>query len=95
MGTLMDSCYASLFIGKLEIGIFGSCYKNVFLNHWSKFKLRAGGSSLTGITVLWFLSKTIYPSLVLVQPRKTRPYISEILLMGHKESNQTYKQNSN
>ena len=33
------------------------------------------------------LSKNIYPSLVLVQPRKTRPFITERLLMGHKESN--------
>ena len=38
------------------------------------------------------LSKNINPSLVLVQPRKTRPYITERLLMGCKESNQT-KQN--
>ena len=37
------------------------------------------------------LSKNINPSLVLVQPRKTRPYITEILLMGRKESNQTNK----
>ena len=28
------------------------------------------------------LSKNIYPSLVLVQPRKTCPFITEILLMG-------------
>ena len=35
------------------------------------------------------LSKKIYPSLVLVQPRKTRPFITERLLMGRKESNQT------
>ena len=34
------------------------------------------------------LSKIINPSLVLVQPRKTRPFITERLL-GHKESNQT------
>ena len=34
----------------------------------------------------------INPSLVLVQPRKTRPYITERLLMGRKESNQTKKQ---
>ena len=34
------------------------------------------------------LSKNINPSLVLVQPRKTRPYITERLLMGGKESNQ-------
>ena len=38
------------------------------------------------------LSKNINPSLVLVQPRKTRPFITERLLMGCKESNQT-KQN--
>ena len=37
------------------------------------------------------LSKNINPSLVLVQPRKTRPYVTERLLMGHKESNQTNK----
>ena len=48
---------------------------------------RAAGSSLTGVRSL---SKThIYPSLVLVQPRKTRPYITERLLMGRKESKQT------
>ena len=38
------------------------------------------------------LSKNINPSLVLVQPRKTRPFITENLLMGRKESNQTNKQ---
>ena len=32
------------------------------------------------------LSKNINPSLVLVQPRKTRPYITERLLMRRKES---------
>ena len=37
------------------------------------------------------LSKNINPSLVLVQPRKTRPFIAERLLMGRKESNQTNK----
>ena len=35
------------------------------------------------------LSKSIKPSLVLVQPRKPRPFIAERLLMGRKESNQT------
>ena len=33
------------------------------------------------------LSKNINPSLVLVQPRKTRPFITERLLMGCKELN--------
>ena len=37
------------------------------------------------------LSKNINPSLELVQPRKTRPFITERLLMGRKESNQTNK----
>ena len=40
------------------------------------------------------LSKNINPSLVLVQPRKTRPFITERLLMGRKESNQTNKTNN-
>ena len=31
----------------------------------------------------------------MVQPKKTRPYITERLLMGRKESNQTNKQNTN
>ena len=35
------------------------------------------------------LSKNIDPSLALVQPKKTRPFITERLLMGRKESNQT------
>ena len=39
------------------------------------------------------LSKNINPSLVLVQPRKTRPFITERLLMGSKESNQTKQTN--
>ena len=48
----------------------------------------AAGSSLTGITALWsFKARHIYPSLVLVQPRKTRPCLTERLLMGRKESN--------
>ena len=37
------------------------------------------------------LSNNINPSSVLVQPRKTRPFITERLLMGRKESNQTNK----
>ena len=37
-------------------------------------------------------AKHIYPSLVLVQPRKTHPCLTERLLMVRKESNQTNKQ---
>ena len=38
------------------------------------------------------LRRNINPSLVLVQPRKTHPFITERLLMGRKESNQANKQ---
>ena len=34
-----------------------------------------------------FVSKNINPSLLLVQPRKTRPFITKILLIGRKASN--------
>ena len=37
------------------------------------------------------LARHIYPSLVLVQPRKTGPCLNERLLMRYKESNQTNK----
>ena len=51
----------------------------------------AAGSSLTGFTALCPWARHNYPSLVLVQSRKTRPCITERLLMGRKESNQTNK----
>ena len=51
----------------------------------------AAGSSLTSITALCPWARHINPSLVLVQPRKTHPFITERLLMGRKESNQTNK----
>ena len=46
------------------------------------------------VRVQWLSGKVLdsprsrNPSLVLVQPRKTRPYITERLLMGRKELNQ-------
>ena len=49
------------------------------------------GSSLTGVAALCPWARHINPSFVLVQPRKTRPCITERLLMGRKESNQTNK----
>ena len=49
----------------------------------------AVGSSLSGVTALCPGARHINLSLELVQPRKTHPYITERLLMGHKESNQT------
>ena len=55
----------------------------------------AAGSSLISVTALWSLSKTHYSSLVLVQPRKTRPCLTERLLMERKESNQVNKHTNN
>ena len=55
----------------------------------------AAGSSITDVTALYPWARTfLNPSLVLVQPRKTRPFITERLLMGRKESNQTNKLSS-
>ena len=55
----------------------------------------AADSSLTGVTALCLRARHISPSLVMVQPRKTHPYITERLLMGRKEeSNQTNKMDS-
>ena len=51
----------------------------------------AAGSSLTGVTALCPWARHINRSLVLVQPRKTCHYITERLLLGRKESNQTKK----
>ena len=50
---------------------------------------RAAGSSLTDITALCPRARHVNPSLERVQPRKTCPIITERLLMGRKESNQT------
>ena len=50
----------------------------------SRPRVRASPASLRCV-----LKKNINPSLVLVQPRKTRPFIIERLLVGCKESNQT------
>ena len=49
----------------------------------------AAGSSLTGGIALCPWARSIYPSLLSVQPRKTRPYITERSLMGRNEANHT------
>ena len=50
----------------------------------------AAGSSLTRRHCVVSLNKTINPSLVLVQPRKTRLFITGRLLIGRKESNKKH-----
>ena len=51
----------------------------------------AAVSSLIGVAALCPWARHMNPSLVLVKPRKTRPYITERLLMGRKESNKQIK----
>ena len=58
---------------------------------WLTWDQGAVGSSLTGVTELCPWARHINPSLVLVQLRKTRPFITERLLMVHKESNKKKK----
>ena len=53
--------------------------------------LRGCGFKPQGRHCVVSLSKNINPSLVLDQPMKTRPFITERLLMGHKESNKLCK----
>ena len=50
-------------------------------------RLKGRGFEPQGRHCVVSLSKKINPSLVLVQPRKTRSYITERLLMERKESN--------
>ena len=49
-------------------------------------RLRGGGFEPHRRRCVVPLSKNINPSLVLVQPRKTRPFLTKRLLMGRKES---------
>ena len=48
--------------------------------------------TLAKISEFTVSTATVYPCLLLVQSRKTSPYITERLLMGRKESNQSNKQ---
>ena len=69
----------------MDYVISKQCYKGTVLQ-------RNHGSTVVRRHYFVSLSKKINPSLVLVQPRKTCPFINERLLMGRKESNQTNKQ---
>ena len=50
------------------------------------------GNNYKAASLRCVLKQEHYPSFLLVQPRKTRPCITERLLMGRKESSQTNKQ---
>ena len=67
-------------------------------NH-AKFSLQISKKNfiVLNISRFWkfqmdYWARHIYPSLVLVKPRKTRHCLTEILLMGRKESKQTSMQ---
>ena len=70
-------------------GIAFDCllYKHNYVHYFLSILRERSGSVVECLT----RARHINPSLVLVQPRKTRPYITERLLMGRKESNQTNK----
>ena len=59
--------------------------------HWRRFQMRTNIWAPLADLSPFALAHQIYPSLVLVQPRKTCPCLTEILLMGRKESIQTKK----
>ena len=73
--------------------------KPVLSSHWERSgsvvecltRDRGAASSEPSPMSLRCVSKNIDPSLVLVQPRKTCPFITERLLMGHKDSNEKNK----
>ena len=84
----------------LGMGMYISYQIHVYYNaaQWLSGRVLDSRSRSCGFEPHWrhcivSLSKNINPSLVhvLAQPRKTRPYINERLMLGGKESNQTNK----
>ena len=78
--------------------IIGQFYKGILGAQWLSGKmldlrLRGRRFELHKYHCVLSLSKNINPSLVLVQPKKTRPFITERLLMGRKILNQTKQRN--
>ena len=72
---------SSLFEGSAVAQWLSACFES------ERPRVRASPASLC--CGPW--ARHIYPSLVLVQPRKTRPCLTERFLMGRKKSNQTNK----
>ena len=88
--TLCPGAMLLLQCGVLEQGLNMSHYHRECSGSGRVFDSRRRGLGFEPHCVV-SLSKNINPSLVLVQPRKTPPYITERLLMGRKESNQAKK----
>ena len=73
------------------------CFRQVFLHTNNLFDSRPKGHGFKPHLrhcVVVLEQDTFILAIVLVQPRKTLPFITERLLMGHKESNQTNKTNN-
>ena len=78
-------------VSKLDRHDWGQCFYPVILGaQWLNGRVlgwrpRGLGFEPQRCHCVVSLSKNINPTLVLVQPRKTHPYITEILLTGRKE----------
>ena len=85
---LMTKMAATSIYGKNHYEIFSITRRPITL-------ILVAGSSLTDVTggdcVVVLQVRHIYPSLVLVQPRKTHPCLTVRLSTGRKESNHTNK----
>ena len=89
---LMDSCcYVYKSVRRTNINLSNSMGAQWLSGRVLDLRRRGRGLKPHRRHCFVSLSKNINPSLVLVQPRKTGPFITERLLMGHKESNQTNK----
>ena len=80
------SSYSTALGGRDTKHLQGAQWKSAWLETEGP-RVRASPASLS--CGPW--ARHIYPSLVLVQPRKTCPCLTERLVTGHKESNQTNK----
>ena len=79
------------FIGLLCSGLHGISRVQWHSGRVFGSKPRGRGFNPQSLHCIVSLSKTYNPILVLVHSRETRPYITERLVMGRKESNQTNK----
>ena len=73
------------------IYVIGSTFVT-YVNHFEVICKISSSCNLS--KYISYIHHTLNPSLVLVQPSKTRPYITKRLLMGRKESNQTKQKSS-
>ena len=86
------SCFTNTFLNEMRKCLENKVHKihvhSILLSHGRAVAecltqdRRVAGSSLTGVTVLCPRARRIDPYLVMVQPRKTRPDITERLLTG-------------